>query len=54
MELNQKNTTSFFNNEDIPVEMEMSFLGLCLGGFVDFKKDKKGLNMVCFQVNSLI
>lgn len=50
MELNQKNTTSFFNNEDIPVEMEMSFLGLCLGGFVNFKKDKKGLNMVCFQV----
>lgn len=46
--INEKNLSSFFGN--VPVPMELTFVGLCLGAPMQYRKNNVGLDEVCMLV----
>lgn len=48
-QINENNLTSFFGS--VPVPMEVSFVGVCLGAPIQYRKDKNtGLDEICMMV----
>lgn len=46
--INEKNLSSFFGN--VPVPMELTFMGLCLGAPMQYRKNNVGLDEVCMLI----